>query len=84
MMQINCPWCGLRNATEFRQLGEKPPRPDVATADPKAWREYLYFRDNSWGTAEERWFHSAGCRQYLTLHRDTYANKALRSEGDPR
>ncbi|GAA2028101.1 sarcosine oxidase subunit delta [Yaniella flava] len=84
MMQINCPWCGLRNATEFRQLGEKAPRPDVATADPKAWREYLYFRDNTWGIAEERWFHSAGCRQYLTLHRDTYANKALRSEGDPR
>ncbi len=80
MMQITCPWCGLRNATEFRQHGEKPPRPAVADTDMQQWHEYLYYRNNTWGVAKEMWFHSAGCRQFFTLHRDTYANKAIRSE----
>jgi len=80
MMQITCPWCGLRNATEFRQLGEKPPRPEVADTDMQEWHEYLYTRNNTWGEAKEQWFHSAGCRQFFTLYRDTVANKAIRSE----
>ncbi|HJF13412.1 MAG TPA: sarcosine oxidase subunit delta [Enteractinococcus helveticum] len=84
MMQINCPWCGLRNATEFKQYGERPPRPDVANATREQWADYLYFRDNAWGVVKEQWFHSAGCRQFFMLHRDTFANKAIRSEGDVR
>ncbi len=84
MMQINCPWCGLRNSLEFTQLGEKPPRPDVSTTTMEQWHDYLYFRKNHWGVAKEQWFHGSGCRQFFTLHRDTFANKAIRSEGDPR
>lgn len=84
MMQINCPWCGLRNATEFKQYGERPPRPDVANATREQWADYLYFRDNAWGIVKEQWFHSAGCRQFFMLHRDTFANQAIRSEGDVR
>ena len=84
MMQINCPWCGLRNATEFKQYGERPPRPDVANATREQWADYLYFRDNAWGVVKEQWFHSAGCRQFFMLHSDTFANKAIRSEGDVR
>lgn len=84
MMQINCPWCGLRNATEFKQHGEKPPRPDVATTTREQWHDYLYYRDNAWDVVKELWFHSAGCRQFFMLHRDTFANKAIRAEGDVR
>ena len=80
MMQITCPWCGLRNATEFRQHGEKPPRPAVADTHQQQWHEYLYYRNNTWGVAKELWFHSSGCRQFFTLHRDTIANSAIRSE----
>ena len=36
------------------------------------------------GGVKEQWFHSAGCRQFFMLHRDTFANKAIRSEGDVR
>lgn len=84
MMQITCPWCGLRNATEFTQHGEKPPRPEVATTTRKEWHDYLYTRNNTWGVVKELWFHSSGCRQFFSLHRDTYANQEIRSEGDVR
>lgn len=83
MMQITCPWCGLRNSTEFVQHGEKPPRPDVASTTREEWADYLYTRNNTWGEAKELWFHSAGCRQFFILYRDTFANKALRSETIP-
>ena len=83
MMQITCPWCGLRNSTEFIQHGEKPPRPAVTDTTRTAWADYLYTRNNTWGEAKEMWFHSAGCRQFFLLYRDTYANKAIRSETIP-
>jgi heterotetrameric sarcosine oxidase delta subunit len=39
--------------------------------------ERLWLRDNVSGPQRERWFHSAGCRRYLTLTRDTRTNAIL-------
>lgn len=75
MIEIPCPWCGPRNASEFHHLGESRPRPEVATVDPEAWRAYLYLRDNPAGWVTETWFHRAGCRQYLTVERHTVTNE---------
>ncbi|MPZ80894.1 MAG: sarcosine oxidase subunit delta [Actinophytocola sp.] len=71
MIELPCAWCGPRNVTEFRYLGEVTPRPDPATATPEEWRAYLYLRRNPLGAVEERWYHTAGCRRYVRLHRDT-------------
>ena len=61
MMQIECPFCGRRDETEFSYGGEAHiarPAPDV---DDETWVEYLYFRNNMKGIHAERWRHSRGC-----------------------
>ncbi len=76
MIQLPCPWCGPRNVAEFRYAGEPAARPDPGTADPRQWRAYLYLRRNACGDVEETWYHSAGCRKYVRVRRDTLSNEA--------
>ena len=71
MMMVPCPWCGPRDAGEFRQAGELVPRPDPAQATPEQWRAYLYLRANALGWVTETWYHRMGCRRYVTLERHT-------------
>jgi sarcosine oxidase subunit delta len=71
MIVLPCPWCGDRDAGEFRYVSEVLPRPDPATATPQQWRDYLYLRGNKRTWVAERWYHRAGCRRYLVLERDT-------------
>jgi heterotetrameric sarcosine oxidase delta subunit len=71
MMMVPCPWCGPRDAGEFRQAGEVIPRPDPASATPAQWRAYLYLRANSRGWATETWYHRMGCRGFITMQRHT-------------
>lgn len=75
MMLLPCPWCGHRNVSEFRYVGELTPRPDPATTTPARWREYLYLRANRCGPVVERWYHRMGCRRYLVVERDTLTNQ---------
>lgn len=82
MMQIPCPWCGPRNATEFRHQGEAKKRPEVASASPEEWRRYLYFRVNPCGWVDESWYHSAGCRRYFPLRRNTLSNEIAPAGGE--
>lgn len=75
MMLLPCPYCGPRNATEFKYVGEATHRPDPATTGPAAWRSYLYHKRNARGWTRESWYHQAGCRQYLTVERHTEQNQ---------
>ncbi len=79
MMSLTCPWCGVRNVTEFRWTGEATPRPHPATT-PQEWRRYLYLRRNVRGWEDEGWYHRAGCRRYFRLERHTVTNETR----DPR
>jgi heterotetrameric sarcosine oxidase delta subunit len=72
---LPCPWCGLRNASEFRYVGEASRRPDVATTTPRLWRDYLYNHTNAAGWVREQWFHRAGCRRYFSAERHTVTNE---------
>ena len=74
MIVLQCPWCGPRNVSEFHSLGEVVNRPDPRTANRWEWRNYLYLRSNPAGRVHERWFHRAGCRQYVDAERDTRDN----------
>ena len=87
MLLIPCPWCGLRDEVEFRYGGEagiaRPADPDAL--DDAAWAEYLFMRANPKGPHAERWVHSAGCRRWFALLRDTATHRIIAAcrPGDP-
>ena len=77
MLRIQCPWCGLRDQTEFRFGGEShitrpQPASEVSDAD---WAQYLFYRKNPKGIHHERWLHSYGCRQWFNVARDTVTHE---------
>ena len=71
MLLIRCPWCGLREEKEFRYGGEAHLTYPANSADDAAWARFLYYRRNPAGPLAERWVHSAGCRQWFHVVRDT-------------
>ncbi len=79
MILLPCPYCGLRNVSEFRYVGEVSERPDPSETGIEAWRTFLYLRDNPAGWTTETWFHSAGCRQHLVAERHTVTNEVRTS-----
>ena len=77
MMLIPCPWCGPRNETEFHyggQAGVTYPVDPAALSD-EDWGRFLFVRENPKGRFRERWCHSAGCRQWFDLTRDTVTHE---------
>jgi sarcosine oxidase subunit delta len=75
MILVPCPYCGPRNASEFRWGGEIKPRPDPNSATPQQWRDYLYFKRNAAGWITETWCHQAGCGRYFRSERHTVTNE---------
>ncbi|MEP7247543.1 MAG: sarcosine oxidase subunit delta [Gammaproteobacteria bacterium] len=95
MMQIDCPFCGQRDETEFAYGGEAHLARPALDVDDKAWTEYLYFRNNVKGLHAERWRHTRGCGQWFNALRNTATHRFLafyriteprpaRTEGEPR
>jgi len=72
-MLIPCPWCGDREDVEFAYGGPGgvayPADPD--TVDDPTWARFVFFRANPKGKIAERWVHTAGCRRWFNLVRDT-------------
>lgn len=77
MLRIPCPWCGVRDESEFLYGGEaavrRPPVPEAASDE--TWADYLFYRDNLRGKHRERWFHAFGCRQWFEVGRDTLTHQ---------
>ena len=73
---IICPNCGSRAYTEYWFGGELPAAPPAPGAPADASAEFgrVWYRRNVAGLQAERWFHFAGCRQWLTVQRDTRTN----------
>jgi sarcosine oxidase, subunit delta len=73
MLLIECPYCGPRAEIEFSCGGEahiqRPARPDELS--DAQWAEYLFMRKNPRGRHFEQWVHSAGCRRWFNVERDT-------------
>jgi len=77
MLRISCPWCGPRDELEFRWGGEFPlvrPGPPERVSD-QAWADYLFYRENPKGWVRERWCHTAGCRQWFVVVRNTVTHE---------
>ncbi|MEZ5811199.1 MAG: sarcosine oxidase subunit delta [Rhizobiaceae bacterium] len=87
-MRLACPFCGERDASEFTYLGDAAPvRPDAADGDARAlhdsFHDYVYLRDNVAGVMREWWYHSGGCRVWLTVERDTRTHEIHTVEPAP-
>ncbi len=81
MLQIYCPYCGLRDEKEFAFGGEAHLiRPvDPSTLSDEAWADYVHFRDNPKGLHLERWRHIHGCGQWFNVARDTVSHEILKT-----
>ena len=79
MLLIPCPWCGPREDDEFTFGGEADiPRPAEPTAlTDEQWADYLFMRENRRGHHREQWCHTAGCRRWFIVERDTVTNRIL-------
>lgn len=79
MLRIPCPWCGLRDEVEFRYGGQADVDypADPHALDDAAWAGYLFFRNNPCGEFTERWVHTAGCRRWFDVVRDTSTNEIM-------
>ncbi len=74
MLQIRCPFCGVRDEAEFAYRGDatvKRPTSD----DQDAFVDYVYNRVNARGWHREWWQHSTGCRQWLRVTRHTVTHE---------
>ncbi len=71
MQLFPCPFCGLRDETEFHYGGEAGNvRPDGADAPAGAWASYLYTRANPKGATREIWVHMT-CGEFFEMARDS-------------
>jgi len=77
MLLIACPWCGPRSQIEFTYGGDATVRRPAPEAQQAAWVDYVYLRDNPRGAHDERWLHSAGCRQWFNVRRDTRTHEIV-------
>jgi heterotetrameric sarcosine oxidase delta subunit len=71
---LTCPYCGVREVTDFAFGGEVLARP----AEPPSRRElatYNYMRRNVAGVQREWWYHRSGCRRWFLADRDTRTNE---------
>jgi sarcosine oxidase subunit delta len=68
MLLIPCPYCGPRDQTEFTCGGD-------ATVPRDGTVHFL--RDNPRGPLDEYWHHSAGCRTWFRIRRDTLTHEIL-------
>jgi heterotetrameric sarcosine oxidase delta subunit len=66
MLLIPCPHCGPRDQNEFTYGGD--------TNVPRDGEPH-FLRDNPRGPLDEYWHHSAGCRTWFRIRRDTYTHE---------
>ena len=81
MLALDCPYCGNRAQTEFTFGGDASiERPSDPRAVPLTeWLDYVYLRANPRGPHTEWWQHSAGCRRWFKVRRDTLTHEVIGS-----
>lgn len=81
MQQFPCPFCGLRNETEFHFAGEAgKTRPDTqGQVSDEQWSAYLNHVANPKGDTREIWVHLP-CQEFFVMQRDTVTMAVLGSE----
>jgi methylglutamate dehydrogenase subunit B len=75
MLRIPCPWCGVRDESEFRYRGDATRQRPAGDAGIDAFNAYVYERDNPRDWHCEWWLHVAGCRRLLKVVRHTLTHE---------
>ncbi|MBK0399554.1 sarcosine oxidase subunit delta [Limibaculum sp. M0105] len=84
MQRFQCPFCGLRDETEFHfatEAGKSRPEPAEEVTDAE-WAAYLHLNDALKGQAREVWVHLT-CGEYFLMTRDTLTREVSGSEALP-
>ena len=77
MLQIACPYCGVRDEPEFTFGGPSHiTRPPLESSD-ETWADYLFLRENPASVHYERWLHAFGCNQWFNVARNTLTHEIL-------
>ena len=80
MLEIPCPWCGVRDEREFSVRAPVVARPNPDTANDAQWTTYLYQSPNACGRLREYWLHTHGCGQLFVIVRDTVTHEIVPPE----
>ncbi len=75
-LRLPCPNCGLRPIEEF-VYGEVSAVPDSVVDADERNVDLAFMTSNPEGWTTDRWFHSFGCRRWLTIRRDTTTDRIL-------
>lgn len=84
MQRFPCPFCGLRDETEFHfgaEAGKARPEPAPEVSD-EAWADYLYSQDAPRGPTREVWVHLT-CGEFFVMTRNTVTREVLSAEALP-
>lgn len=73
---IECPFCGARPVEEFL-YSEVPDVPDRIKGVNERDIDRAFMVNNVEGVQKERWFHTYGCRRYVTIMRDTRTDEIV-------
>ena len=86
MLQIRCPYCGVRDEQEYRFGGPAHVVRPASDCDDAAWGGYLFDRENPKGVHCERWLHRFGCGRWFNIARDSVTHEilAVYRMGEPR
>ncbi len=71
MIRIPCPYCGIRDHSEFTYGGDASVEYPPLDATAEEWHEAVFLRENIRGMQSETWHHVNGCRMWLVVERDT-------------
>lgn len=80
MLRIKCPFCGERDHSEFAYGGDASIDYPNLDAPAEAWHDAVFLRENIRGVQRETWQHTAGCRQWLVVTRDTMTHRIVSVE----
>jgi heterotetrameric sarcosine oxidase delta subunit len=75
MIRIDCPFCGLRDHSEFSYGGDASIEYPPLDAPVKDWHDAVFLRENICGRQSETWHHVQGCRMWLVIERDTMTHE---------
>lgn len=71
MLRISCPFCGVRDHSEFSYGGDASVEYPALDASESEWVEAVFQRENLDGVQFETWQHIQGCRMWIVVERDT-------------
>ena len=75
MLRINCPFCGVRDHSEFSYGGDASIEYPALDAPQQEWHDAVFMRENIRGMQSETWHHGTGCRMWLVIERDTMTHE---------